>query len=175
MDNPQSFLATAGIDFRVKTAVYDETVVRTQLWDLSGSERFRPPTYNYMRYFHGFLLIFDVCDRNTFEQIDKHVQSLKDLKEKNESDLRLRNREHTVFLIGNKIDDVERRCVSTEEALTKASELGFPYYETSAKEGTNVFEAINQAIQSTAKRLRQTDGEYRPPKKESFFVKKLFG
>eukprot|EP01016_Furgasonia_blochmanni_P026156 TRINITY_DN2788_c0_g1_i2.p1 TRINITY_DN2788_c0_g1~~TRINITY_DN2788_c0_g1_i2.p1 ORF type:complete len:239 (-),score=-0.22 TRINITY_DN2788_c0_g1_i2:216-932(-) len=169
---PQPLTSTIGIDFRIKSMVRDEVVVRVQLWDLSGSERFRPIAYS-LRYFHGFLLVFDVCDRFSFERLDHYVKCLKDLKQKHESDLRISNKEHTWFLIGNKIDDVERRVISREEAQKKAISLGFPYYETSAKEGTGVFEVIDEFIRITQKRLRQNPEENRPPRKQPSLLQKF--
>ena len=44
----------------------------------------------------------------------------------------------TIFLVGNKIDDADKRQVSTEEGQAKAEELGVQFIETSAKAGINV-------------------------------------
>ena len=52
----------------------------------------------------------------------------------------------TKLLIGNKADLVEERKISKEEAEKYAREYGLVYFETSAKEGTGVHEAMDYAI-----------------------------
>ena len=72
--------------------------------------------------------MYDVTERETFENI-RHW--LDQIRAHADSSVNL-------VLVGNKIDDEERRVVSTEEGRRLASEFDVPFYETSAKTGENV-------------------------------------
>ena len=47
-----------------------------------------------------------------------------------------------IVLVGNKTDLAKQRTVPTDEAQALADELGLPYVETSAKDRSNVAEAL---------------------------------
>ena len=52
----------------------------------------------------------------------------------------------TIILVGNKIDDAEKRQVSTDEGQQKATDLGVKFIETSAKEKIGVNEAFEEVV-----------------------------
>lgn len=121
-----SFLTTIGIDFKVRHVEINDTKVKLQIWDTAGQEKFRTITKAYYRGAHGILLVFDVTVRESFDQTRMWMNSIKE----NMTD------PVTVVLVGNKCD--MQRMVSTEEGAAMAKEFGVEYFETSAKEGTNV-------------------------------------
>jgi GTPase SAR1 family protein len=64
-----------------------------------------------------------------------------------------------VCLVGNKADQVDKRQVSEEHALTLANELGIPYFETSAKTGVDVdyiFTSVASVVVKKRNRLQAT-------------------
>ncbi|CAG8783638.1 25874_t:CDS:2, partial [Dentiscutata erythropus] len=65
--NP-NFIVTIGIDFKIRTIELDGKVIKLQIWDTSGLERFLTVTTAYYRGAMGFLLVYDVTDAITKEQ-----------------------------------------------------------------------------------------------------------
>ena len=68
-----------------------------------------------------------------------------------------------MFLVGNKIDDEEKRVVKKETAETFAKEQEFEYFETSAKVGTGIeemFTTISEQLYKIKKEYRDTDEEH---------------
>ena len=68
-----SFITTIGIDFKIKTIRLDQKKVKMQIWDTAGQERFRTITAAYYRGAHGVLLVYDVTDERSFENVRNSV------------------------------------------------------------------------------------------------------
>lgn len=131
------YIATIGVDFKVKTMERNHKVIKLQLWDTAGQERFRSITQSYYKGAHAVALVFDVNDRESFESLRVWINDVHNFGSANVP----------VVLIGNKCDlNPKNRMVSTEEAKQFADGLGFRYFETSAKEGTNVAEAFEYIV-----------------------------
>ncbi|CAK79285.1 unnamed protein product (macronuclear) [Paramecium tetraurelia] len=135
-----SFLSTIGIDFKIKKIQVDEKVVKMQIWDTAGQERYQTITQTYYKGAMGIILVFAVNDKETFNDIDKWMNQIK----QHASDNIIK------VLIGNKTD-LPDRCISYEQALQMAQKYNIPYFETSAKEGTN----INDTFQQIAKTIKE--------------------
>jgi len=140
--NPH-YIATIGVDFKVLTFERNAKVVKLQLWDTAGQERFRTITHSYYRGAHGIVLVFDVTNMESFEDVQAWM-----------SDVRRFGIEGApMVLVGNKIDCVAKRVVSRDMGLQLAAQLGCKYFETSARENTAVDEAFNYIVdQCVAKR-----------------------
>ncbi|XP_043846514.1 ras-related protein Rab-39B-like [Dromiciops gliroides] len=125
---------TVGVDFSVHFVEVEPGVqVKLQFWDTAGQERFRSVTRSYYRNSAGGLLLFDVANRASFENIPKwHQEAMEKVKPFD-----------IIFLVvGHKSDLVAERQVSPEEGENLASSLGARYVETSAKSDSNVALAI---------------------------------
>ncbi|XP_051132220.1 ras-related protein RABC2a-like isoform X2 [Andrographis paniculata] len=97
---------------------------------IAGQERFRTLTSSYYRGAQGIILVYDVTRRDTFT-------NLSDVWEK-ELELYSTNQDCIKMLVGNKVDRESERVVSREEGMTLAKELGFLFFECSAKTCENV-------------------------------------
>ncbi|XP_064376107.1 ras-related protein Rab-26 isoform X2 [Dromaius novaehollandiae] len=64
-----SFISTVGIDFRNKVLTVDGVKVKLQIWDTAGQERFRSVTHAYYRDAHALLLLYDVTNKASFDNI----------------------------------------------------------------------------------------------------------
>ena len=128
----ENFLTTIGIDKCTKIFKINDKVYRLTLWDTAGQERFRSIPQKYYQNSDGALLLFDTSQRDTFESIDLWVDEIK-------KNAKLSTGQK-VFLIGNKID--LKREVKKEEAIKKANELGFKYFEVSCKINMNITEVM---------------------------------
>mmetsp|Transcript_56128 Transcript_56128/g.119508 ORF Transcript_56128/g.119508 Transcript_56128/m.119508 type:complete len:209 (-) Transcript_56128:48-674(-) len=126
-----SYITTIGVDFRFKTIQVDRKTIKLQIWDTAGQERFRTITSAYYRGADGIILVYDICDRESFAHVDEWLNEVN----------RYVNESTCKILIGNKCDRAERQ-VSTEEGQKKAQELGLAFIEASAKDATNVEKAF---------------------------------
>lgn len=125
--NP-SFITTIGIDFKIRTIESKGKKVKLQVWDTAGQERFRTITTAYYRGAMGIVLIYDVTDARTFENVENWFETV----------TQHANEDAQIFLVGNKCDDEENRQVSREQGQQLATRLGLSFLEASAKTNENV-------------------------------------
>lgn len=124
-----SFITTIGIDFKIKTVDINGKKIKLQLWDTAGQERFRTITTAYYRGAMGIILVYDVTDERTFENIKQWFSTVN----------QYANDEAQMLLVGNK-KDMDTRIVTYDQGESLAKELGIPFIESSAKEDENVSE-----------------------------------
>lgn len=141
-----SFITTIGIDFKIRTIELDGKRIKLQIWDTAGQERFRTITTAYYRGAMGILLVFDVTDQKSFENVRTWHANIEQHASEGVSKI----------LIGNKSDWEEKRAVTTEQGEELAKELGIPYIETSAKSNANVEEAFFTLAREVKTRLIDT-------------------
>jgi small GTP-binding protein len=110
--------------------------IQLQLWDTAGQELFRAVTRGYYRGSAGALLVFDISNRESFDNIGKWLQDIRDVAR---SDV-------VTVLIGSKVDLADQRQVTTEEAQSFAKEHAMSYFETSAKTGTTIKECVDACV-----------------------------
>ena len=123
-----AYLTTVGIDFQEKIINVEDKVVKLQIWDTAGQERFRNIAKNYFHTSDGFLIVYDISNKESFEKLDFWYEQIK-----------LNAPENTKCIVaGNKCDLEEKRKVNKEEGETFSRENNINFYETSAKDGINV-------------------------------------
>eukprot|EP00882_Tetradesmus_deserticola_P014232 GHRQ01015128.1.p1 GENE.GHRQ01015128.1~~GHRQ01015128.1.p1 ORF type:complete len:174 (+),score=46.42 GHRQ01015128.1:332-853(+) len=71
-----SFITTIGIDFKIKKIFLDNKWVKLQIWDTAGQERFRTITSAYYRGAMGILLVYDVTDEASFNNIRNWMRNI---------------------------------------------------------------------------------------------------
>ena len=117
-------------DFKIKTVnINNSAQAKLNIWDTCGDEKFRSITKQYYRNAHGILLVYDITDRTSFENINIWAE---DIKNNAPADC-------VVVLVGNKSDLTNKRVVSPQEGKKTADELGYLFNEVSAKNGDNIF------------------------------------
>ena len=124
------YLTTVGMDFQDKIIDIENKKVRLQIWDTAGQERFRNVTKSYFQSSHGFIVTYDITDRESFEKINFWMENIKNNAPENAK----------LILVGNKIDLPNDRQISFEEGENYAGKFNIKFFESSAKEGTNVKE-----------------------------------
>ncbi|XP_033745412.1 ras-related protein Rab-37-like isoform X1 [Pecten maximus] len=123
-----SFISTVGIDFRNKVVDVDGTKVKLQIWDTAGQERFRSVTHAYYRDAHALLLLYDVTNKSSFDNIRAWLGEINEYAQE----------DVVIMLLGNKSDSTADRVIRTEDGEKLAREYGVAFMETSAKTGMNV-------------------------------------
>lgn len=144
-----SYISTIGVDFKIRTVELEGKTVKLQIWDTAGQERFRTITSSYYRGAHGIIIVYDVTETESFNNVKQWL---------NEID---RYATDTVckLLVGNKCDLVDNKVVDSQTAKAFADELGIPFLETSAKDSINVEQAfLTMAAEIKKKMGSQTTG-----------------
>ncbi|CAN6346550.1 unnamed protein product, partial [Urochloa humidicola] len=145
-----SFITTIGIDFKIRTIELDGKRIKLQIWDTAGQERFRTITTAYYRGAMGILLVYDVTDESSFNNIRNWIRNI----EQHASD------NVNKILVGNKADmDESKRAVPTAKGQALADEYGIKFFETSAKTNLNVEQVFFSIAHDIKQRLAETDSK----------------
>ena len=110
----------------------DGKKIKLQIWDTAGQERFRTITTAYYRGAMGIMLVYDVTNEKSFDNIKNWIRNIE---EHASSDVEK-------MILGNKCDIHDRRQVSRERGEQLAIEYNIKFMETSAKSSFNVEEAF---------------------------------
>ena len=110
-------------------------IVRIQIWDTAGQEAFRSITRTYYKSSTCAFIVYDITDKKSFENVLTWLNECRDMCYK----------DILICLIGNKIDLESKRVISYEEGKNFAEENNLLFFETSAKDGTNIQECFNES------------------------------
>lgn len=147
-------------DSYTKQCLVDGVAAKLDILDTAGQEEFSAMREQYMRTGEGFLLVFSVTDRNSFNEIIKFYNQI----------LRVKDREEfPMILVGNKADLEHKKVISAEEGLELGRHLGLSYIETSAKNRMNIDAAFHELVRI----IRKFQLEERPPIAEVSSKKRL--
>lgn len=136
--NPE-IKTTIGVEFATKTTVLEEKKkIKCQLWDNDPKEKFKAIKNAYYRGAVGAFLVFDITRQDTFDNVKKWLD---ELKECGQSQI-------PIILIGNKTDLKELRVVKPEDSAMIAEVFGLEYIETSALDSSNIEEALRKLVTS---------------------------
>ena len=130
----ENAIATIGIDNIKDEREFDKKKYSFKIYDTAGQERYKSISLNYIKLGDGFLLVFSVDNRETFDKLDEWVQNIYDS---------VPVEEKVIFLVGNKIDSPDR-VITKEEAEAYAKKKNFTYYETSAKTGEGIEQLFDE-------------------------------
>lgn len=164
--NP-SLVSTLGVDLKTKRVHVDDKLVQVQVWDTAGQTAFHRITTSYYRGSNAILLVYDISERATLENIEYWMKNIKQEASENVR----------VALIGNKTDLRTKEgyaevCVKPEEGRAVAEKYKVIYAETSAMtSGAAVEEAFDKLVrqvlaaespQNKPHRFTSSDGSKSP-------------
>ena len=129
-----TYISTIGVDFKIQTLMLGDKTVKLQVWDTAGQERFRTITASYYRGAQGVVVVYDVTNQTSFDNIAKWVDEID----------RYAGEHVTRIIVANKADLEEKRVISTDTGVKYAEQLGVTFMEASAKNSKNVCEAFLQ-------------------------------
>ena len=157
--------ATIGAAFLARTIPVKDGSVKFEIWDTAGQERYRALAPMYYRGASGALVVYDITSEDSFR---KAVSWVKELRQNGDGNI-------IITLVGNKVDLEPLRAVPSDEGQRLAEAEGLEFFETSAKEGINVDQMMQQlagrildsgvAAQQRTNRL-EPPGARRPKKKD---------
>lgn len=138
--------STIGVEFATRSLEIEEKIVKAQIWDTAGQERYRAITSAYYRGAVGALLVYDITKKESFSDVEKWLQELRD-----HADSKI-----VIMLTGNKCDLQHLRSVATRDAEIYATKEDLLFLETSALDSVNidvVFQKVLTVIHERAQTL----------------------
>jgi Ras-related protein Rab-1A len=129
-----SFVSTIGVDFKIKTLhLKDGKIMKLQVWDTSGHERFRTITQSYYRGAHFAVVVYDISSIESFRAVPDWMEGV----------TQHCSEPVQIMLLGNKSDLAHRREVLHSVAERFVEERQIPLFlEVSAKSGSNIDDAF---------------------------------
>ena len=135
--------ATVGVELLSKIIQKDKDIIKLQIWDTAGVERYRSIVSAYYKGTKGCLVVYDITNKSSFDKVDEYIIEFK--KESNVVD-------SVIILIGSKSDLVEERQVTKEEGKEKSKKYNIDFFETSALNGDGIKEAFDKLIYNILKK-----------------------
>ncbi|KAJ3381335.1 Ras- protein Rab-18-B [Lobulomyces angularis] len=127
--------STIGVDFKLKILTINGKNYKLTIWDTAGQERFRTLTSSYYKGAQGVILVYDVSNRTSFENLQFWFSELEAYSSPQNPVVKM--------IVGNKID-VENREVERIEGENLAKKLGTLFIETSAKSKFGVIDSFTE-------------------------------
>ena len=115
------------MDYKFKNLKFQNKLIKLQIWDTPGVYSLRNGIRRYFKDAHGIILMYDVTDKKSFNNIRNWMEDIKINS----------NRKVRIVLVGNKCDSPFRK-VSKEEGKKLANEFNIIFFEVSGKDGINV-------------------------------------
>ena len=131
-----SVISTVGIDFKIKKINKFGTNINLKIWDTAGQEKFNTIQNQFYKNINGILLIFDVTNNSSFDNLYKWYEKIQNESPEN----------CIIVLIGNKIDLIDEIQISDEKAINFAQEHSIKFFPISCKYGYNVNEVFDYII-----------------------------
>ena len=141
------YTCTIGVDFFMKTLDINDNLIKLQLWDTAGTEKFKSITTGYYRGANAAFVVFDLTSRISFDSVSEWIQNYYNYSNPNS--------EKNVVLIGNKSDLKENREISDEEINKFTINNNIKYFETSAKNGNNIEECFYYIAEKLMKDMKE--------------------
>ena len=128
--------ASIGVDFFSKTIRYKGKLIKLQIWDSAGQEKFKSLIPNYIRGSSLVFIVYDVSNKKSFDNLQNWIQFINNIENSN------------IVIVGNKIDLKDSREVSTEEGQKFCEDKGIDFFEVSAKEDLNINDMLFNSVAS---------------------------
>ncbi|XP_060091378.1 ras and EF-hand domain-containing protein isoform X2 [Heteronotia binoei] len=149
--------ATLGVDFQMKRLIVDGEPTVLQLWDTAGQERFRSIAKSYFRRADGVLLLYDVTCEKSFLNVREWIDMIEDATHEN----------IPIMVVGNKADlrpvayEQGDKCIPVPVNYGEKLAMAYNalFCETSAKDGSNVVEAVLHLAREVRKRSNSEDDD----------------
>ena len=162
IDYEENTLSTVGINKSETMMILENgNEIKLIIWDTAGQERFHSISISSIQNSQGIILVFDVTNRKSFNDLNIWLGDIKNVK-----------KDISIILFGNKCD-LSKREVTKEEAEDFANENKFVYFETSSKLNLNIKEGFTFLANDAYKKFGSSSG-MKLKKKKKIEKKKKF-
>ena len=131
-------MSSIGVDFKTKQIEFDDRIVKMQIWDTAGHEKFRTITTSYYKSAHAIIILYDITQKSSFDHIRNWLTEID----------KFGKQGVLKVIVGNKLDMENNRKISKETAENLALKYGLKLWEVSAKDNTNIEEMFLDTIKS---------------------------
>ena len=142
----EDYIATVGLDYYSKNEFLNGKTIHVKIWDTAGQERYKALTQGFFRNAQGVMIVYDVTNSESFENLKYWISSIQKNIESNKISI-------PVILLGNKIDVGDDREIKNEDAEKFAEENKYKYFETSAKTGEGIDDAVRELVNQVLSNL----------------------
>ena len=158
----ESYISTVGIDFETKYIKVGKKTINLQIWDTAGQERYKVIAKNYYNKSDGFIIIYDITNKNSFNSISNWVENIKELA----------SHDNKNIILGNKCDLENMRKINKEEGDKIAKKYNCQFFEVSAHTGKNIDKSFLCLVQSILQDVNTSESSRRGSEidKQSFSV-----
>ena len=136
------------MEFGAKNIEIRNKIYRIQIWDTAGQENFRSITKAYYKNTVCAIIVYNIKNRNSFDNISDWIKDCKDQSPKT----------ITMVLVGNNAHEEDKRQVAYDEGKSLAQKYGMQFFEVSAKTGQNIDELFFNVTDEISKKIE--DGFY---------------
>lgn len=133
-----NIVSTVGVDFYNQMINFNNKNIKIQFWDTSGQEKFFGIVKSFYKNIAICYIMYDVTNRETFDNVEKWIHDY---------NINSTNQNVIFVLIGNKIDNIYFKCVSTKEAMEFAQKNNMIFIETSYKDKISLENLIKKPIE----------------------------
>ena len=148
--------STCGVDVKHKYVSCDNNKIRLDIWDTAGQERFRGLAKNYFRGAHGFILVYDITNKESFIKLKGWIKDAKEKINKEDS--------YKIMVVGNKKDCENDRAVEYNTLKQFGEDNKVIFSEVSAKTGEGIDKLFNDFVHELLK--YRNIGIYKSDEKE---------
>lgn len=137
---------TIGIDVTITTLKMFEQVYRVKFFDLCGMIGYDSLYDQYLQNSASIIVVYDITLYSSFVRAKKLIERI----------YTMHHEDFPIFLIGNKIDCIPQRRVSSDVALGHVKSMGNVFFcECSSKDGTNTQEALRMIIAESSRKVHK--------------------
>ena len=136
----ENYVTTIGVDFRFKTMIVMDEIIKVQVWDTAGQERYRSITNTYYRGAKGILIVFDLTNPESFNNIENWINEV----------TVFTGKDVIIMCLGNKSDLKKEINKNTIDEFKKKTKLEI--INVSAKTGDGDEDAFKHIIELLIKK-----------------------
>jgi len=125
---PEEAAPTIGVEYEGIIVSLGNKKIKAMVWDTAGQESFRSLIAGYYRQCAGVIIVFDVTEKKSFDNLNFWI---KEVKEKNEG------RDVSILILANKVDKTDSRLISRRMIESFCERKGIQFLETSARKCSN--------------------------------------